>query len=203
VAGICDWECINNDRSPEPEVHRLHYNEEDPVLFCLSKQLQTSSPLHWKCDLEAVGGFDESLPCSQERDLHLRLVCNGIRFVYLPEALYRVMRRRNSVSDDYRNVLLQHGRIFERAFRNLKVKGELTDQRAYWFAKAVAKDGRHCMQHSLTSTAKEYFRLSKSMHRDGILHAFGRRELRVVARLVGPAVAESLCQIALRLGVRV
>lgn len=49
----------------------------------------TSSPLHTKDQLEAIGGFDETLIKGQEWDLHLRLVLAGFEFVYFPEFVYQ------------------------------------------------------------------------------------------------------------------
>jgi len=42
----------------------------------------TPAPLHYREDLEKVGGFNERLPCAQEYDLHLRIMAKlGKRFV--------------------------------------------------------------------------------------------------------------------------
>ncbi len=200
VTDICDWERIFISAEAKPQAMHLNYNGEDPVLFCLRNQLPTPSPLHWKSDLDKVKGFDETLPCSQERDLHLRLACIGISFVYLPKVLYQVRRRTNSVSDDYSQVLRQHGRIFNQAFQNLQKQDMLSEKRAIAFAEAVARDARQCMQGGDSQTAKLYFRIANSMHPDGALKAFRRPGLRIAARLLGAETAERLCQVALRIG---
>jgi len=54
------------------------------VRYVLFGGLHTLEPLHrrfWACE---VGGFDESLPKSQEPDFHLRLLLAGCEFSFLP-----------------------------------------------------------------------------------------------------------------------
>ena len=202
VACICDWEVLVAANAHSRKRQSLNYCGEDPVLYCLRSQLPTPSPLHWKDSLQAIGGFDESLPCSQERDLHLRLACSGVKFVYRPEVLYQVRRRQNSVSADYGTILRQHGNIFFRAFQALQKQGDLSDARARAFAETLARDARRCLSGGDIDTAKHYFELAEFMHRDGALQAFGWWTLRATARLFGMASAERLCQLALRLGIR-
>jgi glycosyltransferase involved in cell wall biosynthesis len=199
---VCDWERVTEGDSRRPELQRLHYSGEDPVLFCLRGQLQTASPLHWKSDLDAIGGFDESLPCAQERDLHLRLASRGLRLFYLPEVLYLVTRRPNSLSEDYGRVLRQHGEIFGRVLCDLRARGALSEARSRAFAEALARDGRHCLRRGDGVTAKSYFGMAEAIDRVGALNAFPRRGPRMAARLLGLAAAEHLSQLASRLGVR-
>lgn len=200
VVPICDWERVGKGDQSNPEVQKLDYDDEDPILFCLRRQLPTSSPLHWKDNLTKVGGFDESLPCSQERDLHLRLACHGVNFTYLPEVLYRVRRQQNSTSCDYGQVLRQHGKIFSHSFKQLQQSGDLTEDRAEAFAETMARDARRCLSRGDASMARQYFQLAGSMSKEGALRAFGRKELRITARLFGPVWADRICQLALRFG---
>lgn len=62
---------------------------EDSIEHILSHCPLTSAPLHKKAYLDAIGGFDESLPKGQEFDLHLRLVLSGVLFVFFPGAVYQ------------------------------------------------------------------------------------------------------------------
>ncbi len=95
----------------------------DPVVFMLKDGLQTSAPLHHKENLLQVGGFRSDLPCSQERDLHLRLAASGLEFVRLPEVLYLIRRREASISADSRRVLRQHLEIVGPIYRELETRG--------------------------------------------------------------------------------
>lgn len=61
----------------------------DPFVYCLNQGLSTEGPLHRKSALDKVGGFDESLPRAQEKDLHIRLGATNIKIVLLDELLYQ------------------------------------------------------------------------------------------------------------------
>lgn len=200
---ICNWTTIPEDKPEErilssPQI----VTGEDSVLFCLRSQLQTTSPLHQKANLIAVEGFDTALSCSQERDLHLRLACQGIDFVHLPQSLALVRRRPNSISSDLRCILRAHGGIFERAFNQLFRDGSLCESRRRAFARAVAHDARMCLRHGETGLAREYFALAKSMSNDGSLEAFGHSSTRTIAKVFGPIWAERVCQAGVAFGIR-
>ena len=106
----------------------------DSVEAALTERIQTASPLHRARDLMRVAGFDASLPCCQETDLHLRLACQGVRFRRLPETLLTVRKQPGSVSSDYTKLLLQHEVIFIRAAEILRGRDELTPARRFAFA---------------------------------------------------------------------
>lgn len=197
-----DWEVESEDPAEATTHQSLAYSDEDPVSFILARQMQTSSPLHWKRNLEAVGGFDESLPCSQERDLHLRLACSGVRLRYIPEALYRVRRQPGSVSSNFVRVLEQHRSIFMRAFRQLVSSGRMTDERRASFAAALARDGRLSVRHGRSDLALEFFREADGMLPGASRNAFRAPLLRSLAEHIGPINAERVCRAAVALGVR-
>ena len=63
--------------------HRLRGWGRMPQLeFLAAKGFNTMEPLHLRAALCSVGGFDESLPQAQEKDLHLRLALSGYTFCY-------------------------------------------------------------------------------------------------------------------------
>lgn len=73
----------------------------DPETFILTSWIiLISCPLHRKEHLIRIGGFDEKLPLGQEADLHLRLVLDGIIFIYRPGILfnYRTHRENSRIS---------------------------------------------------------------------------------------------------------
>jgi glycosyltransferase involved in cell wall biosynthesis len=61
---------------------------ESDVEYLTRVNVLTSCPLHQRHLLEEVGGFDESLSSSQEKDLHLRLALQGVGFLYRPRNVY-------------------------------------------------------------------------------------------------------------------
>ncbi|HEX2256968.1 MAG TPA: glycosyltransferase [Afifellaceae bacterium] len=197
---ICDGESERGGAAAEPMP--LAYKGEDPVVFCLHRQLPTLSPLHWRENLERVDGFDESLPCSQERDLHLRLACAGLRFVHLPEALYKVRRQPGSLSAELLPILRQHRSIFARAYDKLSSAGDLTPARRAAFARALARDGRASVRFGEQALARAYFKQADAILPGAAAAVFGSRVLRAVAASAGPIAAERLCQLALSAGIR-
>ena len=60
------------------------------VSALLSKNIQTSLPLHRREWLVEVGGFRTHLRRAQEYDLHLRLTLAGVRFVHIPHVITRL-----------------------------------------------------------------------------------------------------------------
>ena len=67
----------------------IDWPEPDPIAHVVRHNIHTESPLHRRNRLYEVGGFDEALPCSQELDLHLRLLLSGARMAYLPQVVSR------------------------------------------------------------------------------------------------------------------
>jgi hypothetical protein len=61
----------------------------EPVAHLIENNIHTEGPLHRRSHLFEIGGFDEGLPCSQEFDLHIRLLLHGARFRYLNEVVAR------------------------------------------------------------------------------------------------------------------
>ncbi|MBX3437092.1 MAG: glycosyltransferase [Planctomycetaceae bacterium] len=160
---------------------------------CFDK-IQTSAPLHRRDNLQAVGGFDEHLPCAQERDLHLRLACQGLEFEHLDESLVTHRRRAGSLSSDTLRVFDQHLAITMRAFDILKAHGTATEERRRALAGLLARDARYYLTCGVTDRAMAYFATAKEIHPDGgIDHAYSR-PTRWLRRLVGPTLTEKLVQ---------
>ena len=164
----------------------------DPVIFMLTGGLPTQAPLHWKKNLVAVGGFREHLPCSQERDLHLRLACMGVWFRRVPESLYTIRHRSGSVSADSVRVLDQHSDIAWNAERMLTSNGGLTDGRAAALAGFLAADARAYLQHGLVGKSRDYFSQAAQLHPDGGIPQAYSGQARVLYRLLGPTVTQRL-----------
>jgi hypothetical protein len=150
--------------------------------------------------LQQVGGFREELPCSQERDLHLRLACCGVQFVRLPEVLYTVRRVTGSVSSNSTRVLDQHADVYWRAYRLLEQFNRLTPERARHFAGVMALDARRYLAAGCHHKAKTCFGYARQMHSGGGLDtAYYRRMERVLHRLVGPVPTAQLIELKRRL----
>lgn len=163
------------------------------------EQLKTSAPLHVSQRVRTVGGFDESLPCSQEYDLHLRLILAGARIQHLREPLWVVRKQLGSVSSDIMKVTREHVRILRRAFdiaRDNLDEHDL-DEAKEALAEACIRDMRRCLQNSESTLAKEFIRLAADFHRNGGLGFYRyNRVAYVIAKIWGPIVAERI--VALR-----
>ena len=190
---ICDWDHLGVE-DDVPIRQRLNYDGEDPVVFCLENQLQTSSPLHRRSKLVEIGGFNEALPCSQERDLHLRLVCTGVKFVHHSEQLYRVRRQSASLSSDFDKILEQHLTIFLNAKEVLERNNGMTKDRQLAIAQALSYDGRLCVRRGMYELARKYFDAAGAVASLGATLGFRRWYSRSLATAIGPVKAERLLQ---------
>ena len=113
AVSFCDVSVVDMATGRPIEVLASH--EPTSVRRCCFDKIQTSAPIHWKSDLDALGGFTEGLDCAQEFDLHLRQSCSGIHFSHTPQVLVTMRRRAGSVSSDYARVMKQLGPIVTRA----------------------------------------------------------------------------------------
>jgi glycosyltransferase involved in cell wall biosynthesis len=187
--------CFGDVRPPEQFLARAYrrlHDTDDSVIFVIRGVMQTSAPLHIRSELEAISGFDEKLSCSQERDLHLRLVCRGVRFVQLREILFTVRRQVGSVSSDSMRVLRQHLDIARRALAILQERGEDSESRRRMLAGWLASDARTLTRNGDRKTAIRYFDAAREIHfRGGLDVAFSPVTL-AVRRVLGSSITESL-----------
>jgi glycosyltransferase involved in cell wall biosynthesis len=197
----CDWRTEFLDCSQDVIISSPSLLD-DPVLFALFREMQTASPLHRKELLERVDAFRTDLPCAQEYDLNLRLACNGATYCHCVEVLLTVRRLPNSVSSDSVRVLDQWRDIYWRALRELRERGQLTDERAAAFAARMAHNGRAYLSHGLIERAQARFREAYQMHPSGGLHGAYGRLARVLRKALGPIATERLVQWKRRLNSR-
>lgn len=165
--------------------------EWDLVVYCSRYPIQVAAALHRAHVLHDRGGFNEALPCSQERDLHLRLACEGMVMRHLPEVLVRVRKREHRVSANYTRVLDQHAGMIERACEKLLHVGTLTEERRKAFSEWLAHDARHYLKQGETTKARDYFRRAAVLHPSGGMNRFGNA-YRLSARTLGPVLTERL-----------
>jgi glycosyltransferase involved in cell wall biosynthesis len=191
---ICDWDVINvttgmTQRNTCPE------SCDDSLRTLLEHSLPTQSPLHRREALNRVGGFLEGLPCSQERDLHLRLASYGWKLKRIPEPLFAVRRLEGSVSSSFERVLDQHLALAGRVREILFQQGTWTDENSCALATFLARDGRHYAKLQCWEKAQACFAAAKEMHSSGgIAAAFGA-SARWLARSIGPIPTERLLSI--------
>ena len=161
---ICDWTRSTNESGGRSEIHETGYRGQDPIRFCLEQNIQTSAPLHWKSNFAAVGGFDETLPCCQEYDLHFRLAVKGIGLSYLNLALFEVRSRPDSLSSNELNVLMVRQRVLWNMAETLERVELSSPRRRSAIAEALTKDGRKLIRLGHSDLAGESFDLAKRVY---------------------------------------
>ncbi len=186
---FCDGQRLNEAGEEMSEYVRRE-SSSDPVTFMLRGGLPTPAPLHWKANLLRVGGFREDLPCSQERDLHLRLAATGMEFVRVPEALYLIRRQAGSLSADSLRVLQQHLGIVEPVFNDLTARGEMTPKRAVQFSGLLAGDARKLWNLGEHELARRYQAAATRMHPSGGIDVAYSRRTRLLRRVFGMELTE-------------
>ncbi|MCS4142550.1 glycosyltransferase [Salinibacter ruber] len=170
--------------------------DEDPVTHLLHSNPLTSCPLHRRDYLQEVGGFDTSLPRSQEHDLHLRLALAGVEFVYEPGPTYyfrqhegpdRISGRSYAEQGlmTHYNLIQHHRRLIEEN-QGVPLDSEVRDALAHGFW----KHGRAILREGHRETAEKYFAEARSLSAaDGIA---GSLPYRIANRLSDPFSAERI-----------
>jgi len=72
----------------------------DPVRSALTNPIGIISCLYRKDRFLAINGFNESLACWEDGDLHVRLAANGARFAVVDEVLSFSLRHNRGLSSD-------------------------------------------------------------------------------------------------------
>ena len=189
----CDYVVQDIDSGQVLEIPKRECEGLDPVVFAIrAERLQTSAPLHRKAALLEIGGFDESLPCAQEYDLHIRLACHGYRWRHLREVLYTLRRRKNSVSSDYARVINIHPRIMRRAREILVEPNEWTEIRAEEMAGKLAHGARVLLRLNRVSEARRLETEAAAFHWSAGLRLAYSSIGRLLRRLIGPVKTEKL-----------
>ncbi|OYP35780.1 glycosyltransferase family 2 protein, partial [Rhodopirellula sp. MGV] len=189
----CDYEARDFESGKQCRIHSVESRGLDPVEFVLVNQrLGTPSPLHWRSQLLALGGFREGLSCAQEYDLHLRLACSGTRFLHVPEVLYVVRQRRGSVSSNSMRVIDQHEQILLEAWGSLAQAGKLTDHISASFAGILATDARVYIRNQQYDRASHYFQLAANLHENGGIDRAYSAPVRWLRAIMGAVTAEWL-----------
>jgi hypothetical protein len=193
-AVLCDSEEICGTTGKMLGTRRIVWDGKDPfeLLLHLRPPVYISSALHHRKWFHSGIMFNESLPCCQDLDLHLKLACAGASFCHIPEVLFSVRRVAQSLSrSSYLRVLDQHEGIIMPLFGELRRAGKMNEKRAMVFASLMSRDARHYLQLGEIDKGKEQFRRARQMHDGGGLHTFSR-SYRLLFRLIGPVATERL-----------
>ena len=146
-------------------------------------------PLHRVSCLRAADGFDESLPCCQEYEMHLRLACaHWRRVVRVVEPLCTIVKVDGSVSSNEARVFSHQVRILTDVHRVLRDSDQLTPTRAEALAQAMYVCGRHLARHGMNDQSAAAFALSRIIDPNAVAPV--RWPMRALTRAIGPVRAE-------------
>lgn len=188
-SAYCDVEMLEEDRLGEAPVIWRHERSEDPVCLALGSNSGTPSGLHRTSTVKAIGGFDESLPCAQDRDFHLRLAIHTGSAMVVPEVLVTLIRRRNSLSADATKVYSQYPSILSGAKTLLERKAGFTRKRRSAMARLLAQGARGCARGGDWKVARELWRLAGTIDQQGLRSVYGDRGKMLVS-ILGPELTE-------------
>ena len=182
--------------------YRKKRKGESRVGYIMDVNPQTSMPLHRRLHLQKIGGFDESLPRSQEYDLHIRLAVAGVTFCYRPAPVAKIRWHSGGSRITNQNFFERNprGRLQRiRKWRELiEEENMLDDQVRQILARRAWAGGRIALRQGYLDVAKEYFSCARNLHREPVAGASGA--YRSVVRLAGPRVAEHVASWARELG---
>ena len=184
------------------KTHHPHHNRKDDfsdsLIYMLRGGLPTPAPIHRREWIEQCGGWDESLPCAQERDLHLRIAAFGIPFLRIPDVLYRVRPVEDSVSSSMVRVLNQHAGTVEKVLKILQSADRLTAQYRHEIAGLLARDARSYFRLGEEKRGHNYLHLAREIHPSGGTDIAYSPAANTVRGLIGPALTERLVGIKRR-----
>lgn len=170
---------------------RLPESSDGILPHLIVNNIQTSSPLHRRDHLRAIGGFDTSLRCCQEYDLHIRLAQHRWRtVVHVDEPLFRVNRIAGSVSSNYIKVAIQAVDLLERMAMDLERSGQWSTALRRSIALAAEGHGRSLARRGRRREARGALDLARrvSFHDRVRVSACNR----ALSMLLGPIAAESV-----------
>lgn len=161
----------------------------------------TAAPLHRTADVRAAGGFDPRVPRGQERDLYLRMLLNGVRFVTRPGVAYEYRRHPGPrVSGRDGTPAIAAGRLAANRRQLALLRAAYGDPLPAEIAAAAAKHlwkvGRRSLRCGLPADlAAPFFDLAAELN---LRPAVGGRVYRLANAVAGPAAAERLSRFAAR-----
>ncbi len=176
--------------------------DEDPVTHLLHSNPLTSCPLHRRSYLQEVGGFDPSLPRSQEHDLHLRLALAGVEFVYEsgPTYYFRQHKGPDRISGrsyaeqgvmTHYELVIHHAQLIE------EHRGMLTGEVRKALAESLWRHGRAILREGHKDVARTYFDEARRLA-DGESCVVGSTPYRMLHQFGGPVVAERTMSVVKR-----
>lgn len=187
----CDYQRRSRGAREIERVSYPYWKERDPViLVARTPWIQTSAPLHRRDILLRMGGFREDLRAADEYDLHLRMACEGFRFIRLPEVLYTVRKVPGGITSCRRRTVSASLEARRSAIQRLEQAGVLTRTRRIAFADKLVSAARKSLAAALDDLAVQCFSLAKRTHQAADLLVEHPGVLYRMERVIGLSAAE-------------
>lgn len=150
--------------------HRPRRLDEDPIAHIYGNSPLPTCPLHRRSYLQVVGGFDPTiLAYGEELDLHLRLILDGVEFVYSPGPVYyyrqhsapgRITRLKISKNGPLAqfDVIQRHARLIEK-----KTGKPLSSEVCRPLARRLWAVGRSILREGFETEANHYFAAARAL----------------------------------------
>lgn len=161
----------------------------DIVEYFISNSVVTMLPVSRLADVRAVGGFDASLPCCQEYELHLRLALHRWRKIrHLPVSLCTYYVMPGSISSNQGRLFTTRAAVLRRfAEEELGVEG-LTRGRRDAIATEIMGCARILIRCGRDDDAVGAYAFARNLSPATLYPA--KWPLRLAVRLMGPVRAE-------------
>jgi glycosyltransferase involved in cell wall biosynthesis len=175
-------------------------NDEDHLkrFLIMYPPWQTAGPTWRRSALDAVGPWDESLPCGQDWDYHVRALALQLPYVVVdgPRFFHRITgEHRESISTWKQRTLAgvtAYQRIFTKAFDQLRSGGLMTRKRELLFARLYLVTAEELLRFDERQAALRWWEralelglITRRQHQEGriLLRVHGIPILRRVLRL--------------------
>jgi glycosyltransferase involved in cell wall biosynthesis len=176
---------------------RTRNPEDDPIAHILNNSPLTSCPLHKREYLQAINGFDPSLPRAQEHDLHLRLVLSGVEFIYYSGEVYKY-REHQDVNRISNYAYSRHGAFAH--YEAIEKQKELIAQKVGYLSPEVKTVlaqrfwayGRGILREGYKKEATRYFETARELSPNNCVN--GNSPYPLLVKFLGAIRAEFVLQ---------
>jgi glycosyltransferase involved in cell wall biosynthesis len=176
--------------------------DEDPLMYILRMNPQTSLSLYPRNLLERVEGFDEGLARYQDLDLNLRVCLAGAVHWYAPTDVTKVRMHEGKDRISQQGILKENPfealNRLKKWVRIIEGRDRMSERIRKEVAQRAWSKGRAVLRAGHTQKASSYFEFARSQHLAPLSDK--SKAYRVTTKLLGPHTAELIAGVARRAG---
>lgn len=169
---------------------------ENPLAHALENAPLVSAPLHQTALVQAVGGFDETLPREHETDLYFRLLLSGAVARHFPEVTFQY-RQHTDGTNIMSGGVAKYGPLWPYEYLERRRadfiavgEGKIPDDCRVALGRRYWREGRAILREGYTAESRTYFARAKEIA--GAAAISGSGVYRALARVAGPRAAEAV-----------